>query len=124
MACHPGKKHLGRRRWAMGENREGARAEFSRRDLLLRGGAGFGAVALAWMLDGGRSRAGTGETSELAASPLGPRPPHSTAKARSVIFLFMEGGPSHIDLFAPKPLVNQLDGQPIPPGFRGHLQAM
>ena len=41
-----------------------------------------------------------------------------------MIFLFMEGGPSHIDLFDPKPLVNRLDGEPIPPGFKGHLQAM
>src|SRR5262245_38664628 len=91
----------------------------SRRELLVKGGAGFGAVALAWLL---------GEDCSLGAtpslSPLAPRPTHHPAKARSVIFLFMEGGPSHIDLFDPKPLINRLDGQPIPPGFKGHLQAM
>src|SRR5947209_6857173 len=88
----------------------------TRRELLVRGGAGFGAVALAWLLDAERA---TGATPQAGMRPAPPIP-----TARSVIFLFMEGGPSHIDLFDPKPLVNRLDGQPIPPGFKGHLQAM
>src|SRR5262245_39140920 len=91
----------------------------SRRDLLMRAGTGFGGVALAWLLEGEWSR-----TAAAEVAPLGPKPPHLPARAKSVIFLFMEGGPSHIDLFDPKPLINKLDGQPIPPGFKGHLQAM
>jgi hypothetical protein len=42
-------------------------------------------------------------------------PPHSPARAKHVIFLFMQGGPSHIDTFDPKPLLNKLHGQPLPP---------
>lgn len=53
-----------------------------------------------------------------AANPLAPRPPHDTsAKGKSVIFLFMAGGPSHIDTFDPKPLLNTLNGQPRPKEF-------
>jgi hypothetical protein len=105
----------------MGRDDAGGMPTLSRRDLLLKAGAGFGAVALAALLDGDRAIAATGDTADAAT---GPRPPHFPAKAKSVIFLFMEGGPSHIDTFDPKPLVNKLDGQPIPPGFKGHLQAM
>src|SRR5262249_48394261 len=89
----------------------------TRRDMLLRSGAGFGAVALTWLLEADAARS-------AEPPPLAAKPSHHTAQARSVIFLFMERGPSHIDLFDPKPLVNRLDGQPIPPGFKGHLQAM
>src|SRR5579871_4915471 len=46
--------------------------------------------------------------------PLAPKRPHHEPKAKSVIFLFMEGGPSHVDTFDPKPLLTKLDGQPIP----------
>jgi len=46
------------------------------------------------------------------------------ARAKNVIFLFMEGGPSHIDLFDPKPLVNRLAGQPIPSSFRQVITPM
>jgi hypothetical protein len=49
-----------------------------------------------------------------AESGLTPRKPHHAAKAKNVIVLFMEGGPSHIDLFDPKPVLNQHDGQPLP----------
>ena len=50
--------------------------------------------------------------------------PHFAAKAKSVIFLFMEGGPSHIDLFDPKPLLNQLAGQRIPDSYNRVITAM
>src|SRR4029077_20093668 len=51
--------------------------------------------------------------------PLAPKPPHMPehAKAKSVIFLFMAGGPSHLETFDPKPLLNQLDGQKRPAEF-------
>jgi hypothetical protein len=81
---------------------------FTRRDFLTRGGGGFGALALASLL----------QNDALAlADPQAPRAPHFPARARSVIFLFMEGGPSHIDLFDPKPLLNKLAGQPLPDSF-------
>jgi hypothetical protein len=50
-------------------------------------------------------------------NPLAPRPPHFAPRARSVIFLFMSGGPSHVDLFDPKPDLIRLAGQPIPESF-------
>lgn len=51
------------------------------------------------------------------ANPLAPKRPHFAAKAKSVIFLFMSGGPSHVDLFDPKPDLVKLAGQPIPESF-------
>ena len=79
----------------------------SRRDFLTRAGMGFGALALQSMLveDG---------VAAPAAEPFGPRPPHFRTRAQSVIYLFMDGGPSHIDTFDPKPAVNQYAGQPLP----------
>jgi len=50
----------------------------------------------------------------VAADPLAVKPPHHAPTAKSVIFLFMEGGPSHVDLFDYKPLLRKLDNQPIP----------
>ena len=49
-----------------------------------------------------------------AVNPLAPKPPHYKAKAKSVIFLFMDGGPSQIDTFDPKPRLRQDHGKPIP----------
>jgi hypothetical protein len=51
------------------------------------------------------------------AGPLAPRPGHFPAPAKRCIFLFMTGGPSQVDLFDPKPLLDRLDGQPLPPSF-------
>ena len=87
----------------------------NRREMLLRAGAGFGAIALAGMMPFGRSIvANTNGEKRGANSSLGP---HHPAKAKSIIFLFMEGGPSHIDLFDPKPALEKLAGQPLPPSF-------
>ncbi len=82
----------------------------SRRAFLQQAGTGFGALALSWLL---------GQSSS-SASPA----PHFAPKARSVIFLFMEGGPSHIDLFDPKPELNRLAGSKIPDSFRRVITAM
>jgi hypothetical protein len=79
----------------------------SRRELLVRGGGGFGALALSYLLGGPVARGDS-------AAPL---LPHHRPRAKSVIFLFMEGGPSHLDLFDPKPLLNQLAGKPLPESF-------
>jgi len=83
----------------------------TRRDFLSHAFCGFGTLALAALLDGERARAAT-------RNPLSPKPPHlSTAPAKAVIFLFMAGGPSHVETFDPKPLLNRLDGQPRPTQF-------
>jgi hypothetical protein len=83
----------------------------TRRELLVHGGAGFGAVALAWLL---HQRAKAAAPSPGAAAG---GTPHVAPRATSAIFLFMEGGPSHIDLFDPKPKLAELAGQPLPESF-------
>src|ERR1051326_9164234 len=92
----------------------------NRRDLLLRGGGGFGAVVLNALLADNPLRANP--TPSL--NPLAPRQPHLQARAKNVIFLFMEGGPSHLDLFDPKPLLQRLAGQPMPASFGKPITAM
>jgi len=84
----------------------------SRRTFLSQAGGGFGALALTWML-GRDARAGT----QAADNPLAPRPPHFPAKAQRVIYLFMHGGPSHLETFDPKPELQRLAGRPLPPSF-------
>ncbi|HEU0123787.1 MAG TPA: DUF1501 domain-containing protein [Bryobacteraceae bacterium] len=79
---------------------------YSRRDLLSRAGKGFGALALGSLL----------EPPALAGATTA-RPPHAAPKAKSVIFLFMHGGVSHVDTFDPKPSLRRFDGQPLPGSF-------
>ena len=88
----------------------------SRRDFLIRGGAGFGAVALTYLLETERLLAAA-----PAAEPSSTRPSHFPAKAKSVIFLFMEGGPSHLDTFDPKPKIREMAGQKLPDSFTKNL---
>jgi hypothetical protein len=87
-------------------------AGLPRRQMLLDAGLGFGAVALSALM--ARPRAAT-------AAPL---PGHHPPRATSVIFLFMEGGPSHIDLFDPKPALKALAGRPLPESFGTAITAM
>ena len=96
----------------------------SRRDFLARAGAGFGALALADLLRGSALGAAVEEGTRSATQPLLPRRPHFAAKAKSVIFLFMEGGPSQMDTFDPKPALLELAGKPIPPSFGRVITAM
>ncbi|MBV6501853.1 MAG: hypothetical protein CJBNEKGG_04383 [Prosthecobacter sp.] len=78
----------------------------SRRQILQQAGAGFGSLALQSLLaDDGLLSGG---------NPLAPRAPHFAPKAKSVIFLFMYGGPSHVDLFDPKPELARWHGRAIP----------
>src|SRR5262249_38684395 len=79
----------------------------SRRQLLARVGGGFGALGLAAMLGGDASAA----NSPAVASPLAPKAPHFTAKAKRVIYLFMNGGPSHVDTFDYKPELEKQSGK-------------
>jgi hypothetical protein len=87
----------------------------SRRDFLEKAGLGFGSLAVAWLL--GRDTALAAPATLAGRGALAPKPPHFPARAKSVIFLFMHGGPSHVDTFDPKPLLAQLDGKPVPPSF-------
>jgi hypothetical protein len=84
----------------------------SRREFLLQAGGGFGALALSWLLARESNAADTKTTNPLAA-----RPPHFPTKAKSIIFMFMVGGPSPIDLFDPKPELKKRHGQPLPKSF-------
>ncbi|MCX6913929.1 MAG: DUF1501 domain-containing protein, partial [Verrucomicrobia bacterium] len=58
------------------------------------------------------------------SDPLAPKKGHMVPKAKNVIWLFMEGGPSHIDLFDPKPKLNEMDGQKMPASFGKIITAM
>ena len=84
----------------------------NRRELLTDAFCGMGSLAFGAILAEEAARAG-------AVNPLAPKPPHmpAKAKAKSVIFLFMAGGPSHMETFDPKPLLNKLDGQKRPASF-------
>jgi hypothetical protein len=84
----------------------------SRRDFLFRAGGGCGGLALTWLL----ARDGVLDAAP-SANPLAAKPPHFPGKAKSVIFMFMVGGPSHIDLFDPKPELTKRHGQPLPASF-------
>ncbi|HKA08572.1 MAG TPA: DUF1501 domain-containing protein [Gemmataceae bacterium] len=83
----------------------------TRREMLLRAGAGFGTWAVLDLL----AREAKGAPVAGSPNPLAAKKPHFDAKAKAVIFLFMQGGPSHIDTFDPKPKLKQLHGQPLPP---------
>ena len=87
----------------------------TRREFLWQAGAGFTGTALAGLmaLEADRAQAASVSRTASDANPLAPRRPHHRAKAKSVIFLFMYGGPSHIDTFDHKPKLNALDGKTI-----------
>ena len=88
----------------------------SRRQALWRSGMGMGALGLAGVLRG----VGAMQAAETmsSGSPLAPRQPHFAARAKRVIHLFMNGGPSQLDTFDPKPLLQNWAGKPIPVSFR------
>src|SRR5919198_3116424 len=88
-------------------------AAASRRVFLEKAGLGFGMLAAGFLLQ--RDAVAAGPAS--LRNPFAPKQPDFPAKAKSVIFLFMHGGPSHLDTFDPKPLLAKLDGQPVPPSF-------
>ena len=82
----------------------------SRRSLLRRAAIGFGALGLEALL---AEQDGLGGASRLD-NPIAPKQPHFAPKAKNVIFLFMHGGPSHIDTFDPKPRLQADEGKPLP----------
>jgi hypothetical protein len=78
----------------------------TRREVLTRIGGGFGALALGSVL-----------AEASATNPLAPKSPHFAPRAKRVIFLFMNGGPSHVDTFDPKPGLTRRHGQRLPDSF-------
>src|SRR5215210_9593302 len=77
----------------------------TRRDLLKRCGMGMGALGLAALV---------GETAEAAGNPLTPKQSHFPGRAKRVIHLFMNGGPSHVDTSDPKPMLDKFHGKALP----------
>ncbi|MBX5495846.1 MAG: DUF1501 domain-containing protein, partial [Bryobacteraceae bacterium] len=77
----------------------------TRRELLTKIGAGFGMVGLQGVLSAADDR-----------NPLAPKAPHFPARAKHVIYLFLNGGPSQVDTFDPKPMLDKYHGQPMPTG--------
>lgn len=86
----------------------------SRRDFFKR--CGIGTAALANLM------AGEGRTAETGTDPLLPKAPHFAPKAKNVVFLFMEGAPSQVDLFDPKPGLKKWDGSPLPASMTKDLR--
>lgn len=86
-------------------------------------GAGFGAVALSalWRLEAQAAGKPAVELDPL--NPFAARPPHFAPRAKSVIFLFMVGGPSHVDTFDYKPELQKLNGKPVPDSVRKAVNA-
>ena len=82
---------------------------FTRREALTRSMGGFGSVVLSWMLHENPLHAAGAPVYDLL-----PKSPHFAPKARSVIFIFMAGGPSQMDLLDPKPLLTKFDGMEPP----------
>jgi hypothetical protein len=87
----------------------------NRRELLRRMGGGFGLVGLRSLVSSQQLRAGP-ESKASIVEPLAAKMPHFPARAEHVIFLFMNGGMSHVDTFDPKPLLEKYHGQPFPGG--------
>src|SRR3977135_1867183 len=91
----------------------------SRREFLWQGGGGFAGLALIDLLsrDGFFAQPAQAAASATGANLMAPRPPHFAAKAKHVIFLFMNGAPSHLDTFDYKPALTKFNGTP----YKGDL---
>ncbi len=87
----------------------------TRRSFFKTSAGGIGTMALADLLSA------EGRTAQ-SSDPLMPRTPHFAPKAKNVIFMFMEGGPSQIDLFDPKPALQKWHGKPLPPSMTKDLR--
>src|SRR5437899_9211069 len=90
---------------SMWTNSDWTPRHYSRREWLGRSGAAFGLLALADLL---------AAQSSFATQPSAVRPPHFSPRAKRVIFLYMPGGPSQLDLFDPKPRLAKDNGKPLP----------
>src|SRR6185503_4724366 len=84
--------------------------QITRRDFLATSASGLGTLALASLF----ARDGLLASAQAGTGPMAMRAPHFAPKARACIFLYMEGAPSQMDLFDPKPKLLELDGQKLP----------
>ena len=96
-------------------DREEFRRIQTRRSFFEQCAGGIGIAALAQLME----QEGRGAA---AVNPLAPRQPHFAAKAKNVIYMFMEGGPSQLDLFDPKPALEKWSGHPLPPEMTKDLR--
>ena len=85
---------------------------YTRREMLTRMGTGLGILGLAGLLNEEGLLADTANDD----NPLALRQPHFSAQAKHIIHIYLNGGPSQVDLFDPKPLLSKYHGQPIPTG--------
>ncbi|MBI5397466.1 MAG: DUF1501 domain-containing protein [Verrucomicrobia bacterium] len=110
-SCHPSAQYIAE------HSPQPGNLVLTRRDFLRRTGMGMGALSLATMLG---PLLGRGSNAEAAAtlSPLMPRKPHFPAKAKHIIHIFAEGGPSHVDTFDPKPMLEKYADKDLP-GIQG-----
>lgn len=95
--------------------------EITRRHFFANTGVGLGSVGLASLLAkdsllAAPAASSSGDSARLT-NPMAPRDGHFPAQAKQVIHLFMAGGPSQLELFTPKPKLNEMDGQVIPESF-------
>ncbi|MGA7237672.1 MAG: DUF1501 domain-containing protein [Bryobacteraceae bacterium] len=96
--------------------REEFRRIQSRRSFFEQCAGGIGIAALAQLMQS------EGRAATVDVNPLAPKQPHFPAKAKNVIFMFMEGGPSQLDLFDPKPALQKWSGKPLPPEMTKDLR--
>jgi hypothetical protein len=86
----------------------------TRRELLRRSGMGFGMLGLAGVFAHGAMLGSAAQAAATDINPLAPKKPHFPGKAKRVVHLFMNGGPSHVDTFDPKPMLDKYHGKPLP----------
>lgn len=98
------------------------RALLQRREFLMQASGGLGSLALTSML--AEDLLASSPLQENVPDPLAPKPAHIKPRAKSVIWLFLEGGPSHLDTFDPKPKLLELAGKPMPESFGRPITAM
>ena len=91
--------------------------EQTRRHFFANAGLSIGGLGLASLLNDGQLQAASEAEDPRATNPLAPRDGHFPGKAKNVIYLFMAGGPSHLELYDDKPKLRELTGQVIPPSY-------
>ena len=99
---------------ARGEQNHSLGNQLTRRGWLSRTGLGLGMLSLGAML--AESRAEELQAAGPSESPLSPKPPHYAPRVRNIIHVYLNGGPSQVDTFDPKPMLTRLHGQPLPTG--------
>jgi len=99
-------------------NRQQFLQQQTRRHFFNQCGVGVGSMALSnLILNSAGADSPEAVPPETLRNPLAPKPTHFPARAKRVIYMFMAGGPSQLDMFEHKPILNQLNGQPIPASY-------